>query len=335
MRRHSDVGTNQEFSLPNAQSRNECSKRLEAAADSMNSRGARVNLANRHQNLEWYSYEFGLPNFILRSCLFKALQRNRREFVSQREVSSLDRIKFLVTGPTLNQSDLDVLIGFVRLAKLQNFANIIKFNERTFLQFIDRGGQGGKIGKSDRDWLRKTISRLGLTIMTFTNGPNEYAGALIVEYIRDGLSGYYVVSLNPHFFEFYGLDNWTKLNIDVRNSLRGNPLAQFLYGFYRSNACTFPLKVQTLHDISGSEAGESTNTKAARSKALSSWRDDTLRPALEKLQLKLIQHGQNFEWSIDTTNLVTVKHQPSKSQKRHLDKKYQLQSTNLRVSTHR
>lgn len=335
MQWHSDGGTNQNVSLSNEQSKNECSKRLEAAASSMNSRGAKIDLTNRYQNLKWYPYEFGLPNFILRSCLFRALQRNRREFVSQREVNSLNGIKFLVTGPTLNQSDLDVLIGFIQLAKLQNFARIIKFNERTFLRLIDRGGQGGKVGKSDRDWLRKTISRLGSTIMTFTDGSNEYAGALIVEYIRDGLSGYYVVSLNPHFFEFYGLDNWTKLNVDIRNSLRGNPLAQFLYGFFHSNACTFPLKVKTLHDFSGSEAGENTNTKPARNKALSGWRDDTLRPALETLRLKLLQHGQNFEWSIDTTNLVTVKHQPSKSQKRHLDKKYQLQSTNLRVSTHR
>lgn len=331
MRSHSDVGTNQKISLPSAQSWNDCSKRLEASAHSMNSRGAKIDLTNRYQNLKWYPCEFGLPNFILRSCLFRALQRNRRECVSQLEVNSLHRIKFLVTGPTLNQSDLDVLIGFIQLAKLQNFARIIKFNERTFLRLIDRGGKGGKVGKSDRDWLRKTIFRLASTIINFINGSNEYAGALIVEYIRDSVGGCYVVSLNPHFFEFYGLDNWTKLNADVRNSLRGHPLAQFLYGFFYSNACTFPLSVQKLHDISGSGAGENTNTKAARNKAMSGWRDDTLRPALETLQLKLLQYGHRFEWSINTTNLVTVRHQPSKSQKRHLDKKYQLQRTSSRV----
>jgi hypothetical protein len=42
----------------------------------------------------------------------------------------------------------------------------------------------------------------------------------------------------------------------VRHELDGKPLAQWLHGFYASHAKPFPLKIETLHRICGSEAGE-------------------------------------------------------------------------------
>ena len=286
--------------LSHEKSECECSKDLEVAVDNMNLRGAKINLGDRYPNLKWNSHEFGLPNYILRSSFFRALQRNHRVSFIRRDISSLDRLNFSVGGPTLNQSE---------------------FGERKFLQFIDRGGQYGKVGKSDREWLLEAISRLCSTKVTFASGANLYEGGIVQEYMRDGLKGCYRVSLNPRFFDTYGVDCWTKLNIDIRNSLRGNPLAQFLYGFFHSNARTYPLKIRTIHNLSGSEAGRNSVTESARNKVLAGWRDDTLRPALAILKSKLEEHGLDFEWKIDQANLVTVKHQPSKSQQRHLSLK--------------
>ena len=90
----------------------------------------------------------------------------------------------------------------------------------------------------------------------------------------------------------------------MRTALKGQPLAQWLHGFYASHARPYPMKVETLHKLCGSQA-----------KRLADYRTD-LRSALQKLA-----EVTGWTWEIDDVDLVHIKKKPSSSQARHIARK--------------
>lgn len=94
----------------------------------------------------------------------------------------------------------------------------------------------------------------------------------------------------------------------MRRALDGKPLAQWLHGFYASHAKPFPLKIETLHRLCGSEAGEM-------------WKfAQTLRKALDDVAEACAAYGQRFSYEI-RGDLVYVEKQAKGAQRRHLAKK--------------
>lgn len=270
----------------------------------------------------WPEAVRGVPNGILRSALFGAIKRGKRRYVEREVFASVQGIDILYTGPRLDQSDLDVWQGALHLARLAPLGNRIEFTEKSFLRLIGRGGEGGvNIGKSDRDWLKNALARLSANTVEIKQGPYAYAGSLVDEYFRDEASGRYVLVLNPRMKVMFGREGWTQIDWSLREALRGHPLAQWLHGFYSTHACPFPLKVETLHKLCGSEMGEAAVNDADRSKAMSGWRDDRLIPALDVLMAACLQVGQAFSWEITNGDLVNVSRDPSQSQRKHLQAK--------------
>lgn len=270
----------------------------------------------------WPDAVRGVPNGILRSALFGAIKRGKRRYVEREVFASVQGIDILYTGPRLDQSDLDVWQGALHLARLAPLGNRIEFTEKSFLRLIGRGGEGGvNIGKSDRDWLKNALARLSANTVEIKQGPYAYAGSLVDEYFRDEDSGRYVLVLNPRMKVMFGREGWTQIDWSLREALRGHPLAQWLHGFYSTHACPFPLKVETLHKLCGSEMGEAAVSDANRSKSMSGWRDDRLIPALNVLMAACLQVGQAFSWEITNGDLVNVSRDPSQSQRKHLQAK--------------
>ncbi len=70
----------------------------------------------------------------------------------------------------------------------------------------------------------------------------------------------------------------------MRHALDGQPLAQWLHGFYASHAKPFPLKIETLHRLCGSEA------------TLMSDYAKTLRKALHAVAEASTAHGEGFSY---------------------------------------
>jgi exonuclease V gamma subunit len=93
----------------------------------------------------------------------------------------------------------------------------------------------------------------------------------------------------------------------VRHALDGHQLAQWLHGFYASHAKPFPLKVETLHRLCGSEAG------------LMSDFAKKLRKALDAVAEASTAHGEGFSYDI-RGDLVHVEKRASGPQRRHLAK---------------
>lgn len=258
----------------------------------------------------------GVPNGVLRSALFAAVRRGKRRYMERAAITSVKGVSILYTGPQLYQSDLDVWEGALHLARLFKLGDRVEFKEKAFLRLIGRGGQNGEnLGTGDRAWLRKTLARLSATNIEIAQGPYAYGGSLIDEYFRDEKSGRYVVILNPRMRVMFGRDNWTQLDWSIRQALLGHPLAQWLHGYFSSHSSPFPIKVETLHSLCGSETGEGAKTEAMRSKALQGWRDYSLMPALKTLAHVSSQAGQPFTWEINA-GLVTVTKRPSISKQR-------------------
>lgn len=114
--------------------------------------------------------------------------------------------------------------------------------------------------------------------------------------------------LAPRINELFESKHYTKIHWDLRSSLSGNPLAQWLHGYYETHAKPHPVRIETLKKMSGS------NTRS-----LGKFRQ-LLSKALEKLATASAEHGQQFKFQIDG-ELVRVDKRPSPSQQRHLSKR--------------
>jgi len=91
-------------------------------------------------------------------------------------------------------------------------------------------------------------------------------------------------------------------------ALSGQPLAQWVHGFYATHAKPYPISVAKLHQLCGSETEEMWKFK------------QLLARALESVGQACEQHGQAFHGEI-REDLVYVDRQPSRSQQKHLAKK--------------
>jgi hypothetical protein len=77
-----------------------------------------------------------------------------------------------------------------------------------------------------------------------------YGGSLL-EFMRDDLSGRYVVIFNPKILTFYE-GGWTAIDWQDRQLLRGKPLALWLHGYLATHAKPYPIKIETIRAFSGS-----------------------------------------------------------------------------------
>ena len=117
-----------------------------------------------------------------------------------------------------------------------------------------------------------------------------------------------VIELDDKLRPLFAADQFTQVEWAVRHKLDGKPLAQWLHGFYASHAAPFPLKIETLHRLCGSEAGEM-------------WKfAQTLRKALDDVAEASAAHGEGFSYEI-RGDLVHVEKKAQGAQRRHLAKK--------------
>lgn len=244
----------------------------------------------------WPEVVRGVPNGVLRSAIFGAITRGRRPFLQAQHIASVGGVKILFTGPKLDQSDLDVWEECLHLARVSGLGVKIHFTAGSFLRSIGRSAGG-----SDVEWLRNAFRRLSASVVEITEGKRAYFGPMIHGGTRDEESGQYDITMNPAIVTLYGTDGWTRVEWSQRRAIKGQPLAQWLHGFYSTHARAYPIRVETIHRLCGSETAE-----------LKHFRAD-LKDSLGKLQ-----KATGWSWEIDDADLVHVKRAPSASQRKHL-----------------
>ena len=238
----------------------------------------------------------GVPNSILRSALFGAIKRGRRMFMQREPIASYEGVTILQTGPRLDQADLDVWEQCMHLARTGGLGTRIQFAAHGFLKATGRA-TGGK----DVEWLKGAFARLASSVVEIKDGKRAYFGPMLHHGTRDDETGHYCIEINPAIVSLYGSDGWSAVEFEQRKALKRQPLAQWLHGFYTTHAAPYPIKVETIHRLSGSE-----------NKELKGFRRE-LREALAKLEA-----ATGWTWEIDDSDLVQINKRPTGSQARHL-----------------
>ena len=244
----------------------------------------------------WPEPKRGAINAVLRSALFAAVQGKGRVALDRELVAAQQGIEIRFTGWQLNQSDLDVWEQVLHLARTQALGTECYFTAHGFLKALGRS-----TGKRDHEWLKSVFSRLSATDVQISHKGRTYFGSLIEGGVRDEDTGRYVVEINPKLAAFYGRTQWTQLDWEQRQQLRGKPLALWLHGFYASHAKPYPLSVAYLHKLSGSQTKQLRYFKKNLAEALS--------------ELVTVGAVAAFEILGDLVHVRTV---PSKSQQKHL-----------------
>ena len=248
----------------------------------------------------WPEPKRAVPNDILRSALFAAIQGKGREYTKQRLIAAYDGVQIKYTGEQLDQSDLDVWEQVLHLARQQPLGTVCRFTAYALLKALGRS-----TGKSDYQWLHNVLLRLQTCAVEIYKRKHIYARSLVAKFDIDETSRCFKVTIDPDMMQVYTA-GWTSIDWEERQQLRGKPLALWLHGYYASHAAPLPVKVETLRALSGS-----------RTAAVRKFRQ-LLRAALN--ELKAI--GAIEAWEIDVNDLVHVYRGKAitDSQRRHLSR---------------
>ena len=245
-----------------------------------------------------------VPNGFLRSALFRATHhKGRRRYVEKEQLAALDGIEVTYTGPRLDQGDLDTWEAILHTLRGQNMGEKCRTTSYQLLKVM-----GLKDTGKARKVLEARIERLNATAIKIDCGRYLYLGSLLDRAARDKETQEWVIVLNPDLLQLFEADRFTLIQWNTRRALATRPLAQWLHGYFSSHANPFPVKVETLHRLCGSEMAEMKNFT------------QTLKKALEALEIASAAAGTPFEWQI-VDGTVYVKRTPTAAQRRHLERR--------------
>ena len=196
-------------------------------------------------------------------------------------VAAVDGVEIRYTGVRLDQGDLDVWETVLHAVRLQNLGSQCRLTSYAILKLTGKTDTG-----KNRATLHTRITRLVANALEVKQGRYSYMGSLIAGAAKNEDSQEWVIELNPKLRPLFADDQFTQIEWTVRHALNGQPLAQWLHGFYASHARPFPIKVETLHRLCGSEA------------TLMSDYAKTLRKALDAVAEASAAHGDGFSYDI-------------------------------------
>lgn len=243
-----------------------------------------------------------VPNGFLRSALFGAIGKGKRRYMQGELVAAVDGVEIRYTGQRLDQGDLDVWESVLHAVRLQELGSQCRLTSYALLKLMGKTDTG-----KNRATLQTRIERLRANALTVKQGRFSYIGGLIAGAAKDEDTQEWVIELDAKMRPLFAADQFTQIEWTVRHALTGQPLAQWLHGFYATHAKPFPMKVETLLSLSGSE---NTEPRSSRQK---------LRKALDALTDASATYGEGFGYDI-RGDLVHVEKRASGPQRRHLAK---------------
>lgn len=216
----------------------------------------------------WPEPKRGTPNSFIRSALFAAIQSKDRVFLKESTVASQKGIVVKFTGEQLNQEDLSVWETLAHLARQHPLGHQCDFTAHSLLKSL-----GLHTGLSQHKQLHSTIVRLTACAVEITHEGKTYFGPLVKSGLKDELTSHYRIELNRELIRLFGDNQWTALDWQQRQLLRGKHLAQALHAFYSSHRQPFPIKLDTLRGYVGSrnfqKAGFKVKLRAALTELVS------------------------------------------------------------------
>lgn len=244
-----------------------------------------------------------VPNGFLRSALFGAIAKGRRRYINGEDLAAIDGVTVRYKGERLDQGDLDVWESVLHAVRLQELGGQCRLTSYALLKLMGKTDTG-----KNRTTLQNRIERLVANAVTIKQGRYTYIGGLIRFAAKDEETQEWVIELDEKLRPLFAADQFTQVEWAVRHALDGKPLAQWLHGFYASHAAPFPMRMETLLKLSGSE---DSNPRSAQ---------QTLRKALDAVSEASTTHGEGFSYTV-RGDLVHVEKKAQGAQRRHLAKK--------------
>ncbi len=198
---------------------------------------------------QWPEAVRSVPNGFLRSALFGAIAKGRRRYLKREQIAAIDGVEISYTGERLDQGDLDAWSAILQLVRNQDLGSKCRITSYALLKIMGKTDSG-----KNRDTLQTRIERLRANALTVKQGRYTYIGGLLAGASRDDMTQEWVIELDAKLGPLFAADQFTQFEWAVRHALDGKQLAQWLYGFYASHAKPYPLKVETLHKLCGSDA---------------------------------------------------------------------------------
>lgn len=206
----------------------------------------------------WADDKRAAPNIIYRSALFPALNtKQRRRYVENQKVYSVSGLEVIFTGKQFDQTDLDVYLEILNLAKTVPLGQPVKFSAYSMLKALGRC-----TGKSDHIWLHSVLIRLRGGTVEMVTGKARFFGGLIEGGIRDEITHHYEVIINPNYAKFFGFGLWSAIDLDQRRQLAQKSTAKALHAYYSSHTDPAPHRYETLAGIVGMENKNTRDVKA-------------------------------------------------------------------------
>jgi hypothetical protein len=261
----------------------------------------------------WPDAVRAVPNGILRSALFGAVAKGRRRYINGEDLAAVDGVTIRYKGERLDQGDLDVWESVLHVVRLQELGSQCRVTSYALLKLMGKTDTG-----KNRTTLHNRIERLVANAVTVKQGRYTYIGGLIRFAAKDEETQEWVIELDEKLRPLFAGDQFTQIEWAVRHELDGQQLAQWLHGFYATHAKPFPMKVETLLNLSG---GENADPYSGKQK---------LRKALDAVAEASAAHGEGFSYEI-RGDLVHVEKRASGPQRRHLAKKGSSQKTEFKV----
>jgi hypothetical protein len=243
----------------------------------------------------WPEKARGLPNAIARSALFTVanVRKGERKNLKQVTIAALKGIEIEYTGEELRQCDEDCYLQIVHLARAQALGSEVQFTAHALLTELGWTKNKASYQRLVDCITRLKASALSVTVNT-TTGKESYSGSLIRSFRwrqegTDTPMREWYIRMEPEIIALFGPTSYSRLDWNLR--LKLPPLGKWLHSYFQSHAVPFPLKVETVHRLTGSEAA---NMRQFRYK---------LRLALEDLVEKGFLSGARID---PHTDLVIV-----------------------------
>jgi hypothetical protein len=211
----------------------------------------------------WEDGKRASSNAILRSALFPALGRQKRQYLEEQMIDSVGGVTVFFTGKQFDQSDFDVYLEILNFARPFPLGKPVKFSAHGMLKMLGRS-TGGK----DHKWLHSVLIRLRSGTIDATDHKKRYFGGLIEGGIKDELMESYEITINPKFAVLFGFGMWSKIDIAQRRALGGKgSVAKALHAYYSSHTSLQLHAFETLAKLAGLRGTNKRDVKARLIKA--------------------------------------------------------------------
>jgi hypothetical protein len=244
----------------------------------------------------WGEEQRGVPNGPLRSCLFAALGRGKRQIMERTLIRSMGNSQIIYTGIPLDQDHLTLWETILHVAREQELGEKCEVTIYQLLKLLGRKDTGG-----NREVLLKRLDHLQATAIEIKQGQYSFTGSLVERAYRDEKTGLVVIVLHRDLVALFQPDQFTKISWKIRQNLK-RPLTKWLHGFYSSHLHPFDVSVEFIHRLSGSEET-----------IIRNFRNQRLIPSLKELEDVCTRFNEYFSWTILPNGLVRVSRSPNKS----------------------